>query len=57
MVEVISTLVLKFWVNLVEYSPRYSHSVSVSVYMYLSVYTLYLCLLSKNYNFNHAVYL
>ncbi len=28
--------VVKFWFNLVKYSPKYKHAVSVSVYMYSS---------------------
>ena len=56
-IEVIGKLMVKFWVYLMKCSSRYRHTVSVSVYTYLSLYTLYLCVLSKDYNFNHVVYL
>ena len=37
--------------------PKYRPTVFVSVDMYLAWYTLYLCILSKYYDSNHAVYL
>ena len=55
MVEVISTIVLMLWVTSEKDGPRYSHCTSDSVYTDLSLNTLYLSLVSKTYNFNHAV--
>lgn len=57
MVEVVSTIVLMFWVSLEKNGPRYSHCTSDSVYTDLSLNTLYLSLVSKSYNFSHAVYI
>ncbi len=37
-IEVIGKLMVKFWVYLMKCSSRYRHTVSVSVYTYLSLY-------------------